>query len=175
MRYVIRPVQPAEWQKSKQFRLRALQDPVSTVAFARSYAEESVFGDEVWQERASGHQRQQFAAVSASGSAAGATQVDADAEWAGSLVVIAERPDYLSINGVYLLPEARGTGLAEKLFAAAIAWTWDRADRVYLWVHQDNGRAEAFYQRFGFTRTGETMAHPLDASQTEYEMVLIRG
>ena len=94
--------------------------------------------------------------------------------WVGMLTVVVERPDYLSVNAVYLVPEARGTGLAERLFAAAIAWAWDRTDRVHLWVHEKNGRAEAFYQRFGFVRTGTTMKYPLNPSETEYEMVLLR-
>jgi GNAT superfamily N-acetyltransferase len=166
MRYDIRLVEPDEWRKSKELRLAALLDPVSAVAFERSYAEESVFSDETWQQRASGTGAQQFVVVSSG---------QGDGEWVGMLAVVVERPDYLSINAVYLRPEARGTGLAEKLFAAAIAWVWDRTDRVYLWVHQDNGRAEAFYRRFGFTRTGRTEAYRRDPALTEYEMVLARS
>jgi GNAT superfamily N-acetyltransferase len=90
-------------------------------------------------------------------------------------VVIAERTDYVSINAVYLRPELRGSGLAEALFAKAVSWAWEHTDRLYLWVHQDNPRAQAFYRRIGFVRTGHTMASPLDAEKTEYEMVLIRG
>ncbi|MEU6852851.1 GNAT family N-acetyltransferase [Actinacidiphila alni] len=163
MRYEIRPVAPAEWQRLRALRLAALQDPVSSMAFARTYAEESELSDEVWQRRSSGTGAQQFVAVDRT----------ADA-WVGMLTVIVERPGYLSVNAVYLVPGARGTGLAERLFAAAIAWAWDRTDRVHLWVHENNGRAEAFYQRFGFVRTGETMKYPLNPSETEYEMVLLR-
>jgi GNAT superfamily N-acetyltransferase len=165
MRYEIRPVAPAEWREIRALRLAALQDPVSSMAFARTYEEESALSDEVWRRRASGDGAQQFVAIE---------RESPDREWVGMLTVIAERPDYFSVNAVYLMPGVRGTGLAERLFASAIAWVWDRTDRVYLWVHQDNGRAEAFYKRFGFTRTGATMAYPLDASQTEYEMVLSR-
>ncbi|MEV6013017.1 GNAT family N-acetyltransferase [Streptomyces sp. NPDC051976] len=184
MRYDIRLVEPGEWRKSKELRLAALLDPVSAVAFERSYAEESVLSDEAWQQRASGAGAQQFVAVSSTGSSRrsgrdshavrDSQDSQDDVEWVGMLAVVVERPDYLSINAVYLRPEARGTGLAEKLFAAAIAWVWDRADRVYLWVHQDNARAEAFYRRFGFTRTGEAVAYRRDPSLTEYEMVLTR-
>jgi RimJ/RimL family protein N-acetyltransferase len=41
-------------------------------------------------------------------------------------------------------------------------------------VHEGNPRAQAFYARLGFTRTGKTMAFPLDEKQNEYEMVLVR-
>jgi GNAT superfamily N-acetyltransferase len=172
MRYEIRPVAPAEWQRVRALRLAALRDPVSSMAFARTFAEESALSDEIWQRRSSGSGAQQFVAIDRDTEDPDSEDGDA---WVGMLTVIAERPDYLSINAVYLIPEARGTGLAERLFAAAIAWVWDRTDRVHLWVHQDNGRAEAFYQRFGFVRTGETMKYPLNPSETEYEMVLLRN
>jgi GNAT superfamily N-acetyltransferase len=89
-------------------------------------------------------------------------------------VAVIEGPDYVSLNSVYLRPPVRGSGVAEKLFAAAIAWTWDRADQVYLWVHEKNPRAQSFYRRLGFTPTGRTMASPLDAGLIEFEWVLAR-
>ncbi|WP_329134772.1 GNAT family N-acetyltransferase [Streptomyces sp. NBC_01476] len=164
-RYEVRPAAPAEWERSRDLRLASLQDPVASVAFARSYAEEAALSDEHWRRRASGVGAQQFVAVAAG---------DPDAEWAGMAVVVIERDDYLSINAVYLRPEARGTGLADELFEAAVAWSWERADRLHLWVHEKNPRAEAFYCRRGFVRTGETMVSPLDNVSTEYEMVLLR-
>lgn len=183
MRYEIRPVAPAEWQRIRALRLAALQDPISSMAFARTFAEESALSDEVWQQRSYGSGAQQFVAIDRDTAEKAAEKAgqkpyekdgDKDGAWVGMLTVVVERPDYFSINAVYLIPEARGTGLAERLFAAAIAWAWDRTDRVYLWVHEDNGRAEAFYQRFGFIRTGETMKYPLNPSETEHEMVLVR-
>lgn len=167
MRYDIRPVTPSEWQQSKALRLTALQDPIAPVAFARTYAEESALTDAAWQQRASGIGAQQFVAVR--------TDPVGQAQWVGMAVVVAERADYLTINAVYLRPEARGAGLADRLFAAATAWTWPRSDRLHLWVHEHNPRAEAFYRRQGFVRSGERMASPLDPRATEYEMVLLRG
>ncbi|MET9221188.1 GNAT family N-acetyltransferase [Streptomyces sp. NPDC008079] len=175
MRYEIRPVAPAEWQRIRALRLAALQDPVSSMAFARTFEEEAALSDTVWQRRASGAGSQQFVAIDRDAvRKPDETDGHQGGAWVGMLTVVVERPDYFSVNAVYLVPETRGTGLAERLFAAAIAWAWDRTDRVYLWVHQDNGRAESFYQRFGFIRTGETMKYPLNPSETEYEMVLFR-
>jgi GNAT superfamily N-acetyltransferase len=162
MTYEIRPVAPAEWRKSRDLRLASLQDPVAPVAFARSFAEESAMSDEEWQRRASGVGARQFVAVE------GET-------WVGMVVVVLERDDYVSVNAVYLRPEVRGSGLANELFAAAIAWAWERTDRLHLWVHEKNPRAEAFYRRVGFERTGESMASPLDSSAIEYELALARG
>jgi predicted GNAT family acetyltransferase len=166
MRYEIRPVAPAEWRKSRDLRLASLQDAVAPVAFARTYAEESVMTDEDWQRRASGAGSQQFAAVRIT---------PEGEEWVGMAVVIVEREDYLSINAVYVVPEVRGSGVAERMFAAATAWTWDRADRLHLWVHEKNPRARSFYRRLGFVPTGESMASPLDAGMTEFEWALARG
>ncbi|WP_225847980.1 GNAT family N-acetyltransferase [Streptomyces sp. HPF1205] len=181
--YEIRTVRPAEWRKIREVRLTALQDPVAVVAFARSYAEEAALPDEEWQRRASGAGAQQFAVIRPrTGDGGGNRGGDGDGEeeragedWVGMAVVIAERPDYLSVNAVYLRPEVRGTGLAERLFATVAEWTWERADRLHLWVHQDNPRAEALYRRVGFVRTGRSMAHARTPMRSEYEMVLTRG
>ena len=183
MRYEIRPVAPAEWRKSRELRLTSLRDPVAPVAFARTYAEESAMTDEDWQRRASGTGAQQFVAVgtdegsdaqSADGRPKDVNGRPTDGTWVGMVVVVVERADYYSLNAVYLLPEFRGAGLAERLFAAAVGWAWERTDRLYLWVHEKNPRAEAFYRRMGFERTGESMASPLDASFTEFELMLAR-
>ncbi|MCL2586532.1 MAG: GNAT family N-acetyltransferase [Streptosporangiales bacterium] len=180
MRYEIRPVAPAEWRRSRQLRLESLQDPVAPVAFARTYAEESAMTDEEWRRRASGVGAQQFVAVQPAAEAevepeaVASAGEDATGAWVGMAVVVVERPDYLSINAVYVRPELRGTGVAEQLFDAAVAWTWGRADRLHLWVHEKNPRAQAFYRRLGFVPTGESMASPLDAGMTEFELVLLR-
>ena len=166
MRYEIRPVRPDEWRNSRVLRLAALQDEIAPVAFARTHAEESAMSDDEWRRRASGNGAQQFVAVRNGGA-------DPD-DWVGMAVVVVERPDYLSVNAVYVLPDVRGSGVAEKLFAAAIAWTWDHADRLHLWVHEKNPRAQSFYRRLGFVPTGESMASPLDPGMTEFEWVLVR-
>ena len=46
--------------------------------------------------------------------------------------------------------------------------------RVRLYVHEDNERAEGFYRRFGFVRSGVTAPMKGDPSKTEVEMVLDR-
>ncbi|SEG88936.1 Acetyltransferase (GNAT) family protein [Actinacidiphila yanglinensis] len=173
MDYEIRPVLPAEWRRSRQLRLTALQDPVAPVAFARTYAEESAMSEDDWRRRASGEGAQQFVAVSRENGGIG-EHGDHGESWVGLTVAVIERPEYISVNAVYLVPEARGSGLADRLFAAVQDWAWQRTDRLHLWVHEKNPRAEAFYRRMGFRRTGEWMASPLDASFTEYEMALDR-
>ncbi|MCZ4120912.1 GNAT family N-acetyltransferase [Streptomyces sp. H39-S7] len=167
MGYEIRATEPHEWQRRKQLRLAALLDPASSVAFVNTYATEAAFPEETWQRR---------------GTTPGFVAVNEAGEWVGSATVLVEvgaafPVPQTHIVGVYMAPEGRGTGLSEELLRAAIDWSWElpeKIGRVRLWVHEDNARAQAFYARLGFTRTGETMAFPLDASQTEYELELAR-
>ncbi|BBA99140.1 putative acetyltransferase [Actinacidiphila reveromycinica] len=173
MEYEIRPVLPAEWRRSRDLRLASLRDPVAPLAFARTYAEESVLGDDRWQQRASGVGSQQFVAVG-KGVAGADGGAPVEERWVGMAVVVEERPGYFCVNAVYLVPEARGLGVADRLLAVALDWGWQRADRLHLWVHEKNPRAEAFYRRLGFGRTGRTMRSPVDVSYTEYELALDR-
>lgn len=167
MGYEIRATRTHEWQQRKQLRLAALQDPASSVAFVNTYETEAAFPEEVWQRR---------------GATPGFVAVDEAGAWVGSVTVLVEVGAAFPVPqthlvGVYMSPEGRGNGLSEKMLRAAIDWSWelpDKIGRVRLWVHEDNPRAQAFYARLGFTRTGETMAFPLDDSQTEYEMELPR-
>ncbi|MEU9489016.1 GNAT family N-acetyltransferase [Streptomyces decoyicus] len=76
-------------------------------------------------------------------------------------------------------PEHRGTGLARELCEAAIGWSWDLGkpvvERVRLWVHEENLRAEAFYRALGFVATGLTLADPKNSGAVEREMALTRA
>ncbi|BFV59660.1 GNAT family N-acetyltransferase [Kitasatospora sp. CMC57] len=180
MNHVIRAVTAADWRQVKKLRLDALQDPVAGIAFLDSYDNAAVQSDEFWQQRAAGSRgdmiAQQFIAERADGS------------WDGSVTVLIERAgraDVLGrpvddhqahLVGVFVRPERRGTGLARALFDAAIAFAHEldepKVSRVRLYVHQDNQRAEAFYRKIGFTRSGHSIPVPGDESSLEHELVL---
>ncbi|MGW3246882.1 GNAT family N-acetyltransferase [Streptomyces sp. NPDC001070] len=165
--YTIRASRPDEWRAQRDLRLEALKDPASTVAFVNTYDTEAAFADEVWRQRG---RTQSFIAEGEAG------------ERVANVAVLVESGEEYPVAqthlvGVYVRPEFRGGGLAAELLGAAIEWSWqlpEKVRRVRLWVHEDNHRAQAFYTRLGFVRTGETMAFPLDESRTEYEMVLER-
>ncbi|MFD3455859.1 GNAT family N-acetyltransferase [Streptomyces sp. NPDC058691] len=165
--YTIRASRPDEWRAQRALRLEALKDPVSDVAFVNTYDTEAGFTDEVWQERA---RTQSFIAEDEAG------------ERVANVAVLVETGEEYDVPqthlvGVYVRPEFRGGGLAAELLGAAVEWSWalpENVRRVRLWVHEDNHRAQAFYKRLGFVRTGRTMSFPLDESQTEYEMALER-
>ncbi|MGW2416579.1 GNAT family N-acetyltransferase [Streptomyces tubercidicus] len=174
MGYVIRQVKAGEWERLKELRLAALADPVARVAFNETFEEAVGRPDALWRQRAA-RSAEGHSVVTFIGEAA-------DGGWGGMVVALVETDEeapQTHVVGVYVRPEHRGTGLAGELLRAAIAWSWSRAEpvveRVRLWVHEENARAEAFYRRLGFLATGRSMADPKDSAAREREMALRRG
>lgn len=62
-----------------------------------------------------------------------------------------DAPRARELEGIYTLAETHGTGVGQQLLDAAIG-----DDAAYLWIAEDNPRAEAFYRRNGFERDGTT-------------------
>jgi len=62
---------------------------------------------------------------------------------------IAVRPREL--EGIYVVASAYGSGAGQQLLDAAVG-----SDSAYLWMAENNHRAEAFYRRNGFARDGLT-------------------
>ncbi|MEV4561625.1 GNAT family N-acetyltransferase [Kitasatospora sp. NPDC049285] len=180
MSHVIRAVTAEDWRQVRDLRLDALRDPVAGIAFLDTYDNAAAQPDEVWQARAAGSRSeliaQQFVAERPDGG------------WDGSVTVLIEQAGHgdvfgapidvtqAHLVGVFVRPEHRGTGLARALFDAAIAFAQahdePEVSRVRLYVHQDNHRAEAFYRKLGFTRSGHQVPVPGDDSAVENELVL---
>ncbi|MEU9865961.1 GNAT family N-acetyltransferase [Streptomyces sp. NPDC047971] len=181
MNYSIRVIRADEWERTREIRLAALRDPVARIAFLDTHEDAAARPDSFWRERAEGASEggtsvRQFVAEAADGS------------WVGTISVLVERPsdevrfgeaakvDQTHIVGVYVRPEARGTGVTEALFRAGVEWSWSLPEpavrRVRLYVHEENARAAAFYRRFGFEATGDRVAVPGDdsAHELEYEI-----
>ncbi|MCT4356995.1 GNAT family N-acetyltransferase [Streptomyces sp. Je 1-79] len=184
--YLIRTIRAEEWEQCREIRLAALQDPVARIAFLDTYEAAVAKPDSFWQERAEG----------ASGSGTGVRQFVAEApdgSWAGTITLLVERPsdevrfgepaktDQTHIVGVYVRPEARGAGVIDALFRAGVEWSWTlrepAVERVRLYVHEDNARAAAFYRRFGFVASGDSVAMPGSdgARELEYEFLRTTG
>jgi GNAT superfamily N-acetyltransferase len=72
------------------------------------------------------------------------------------------------LNGLYVLPEAWGTGVAAELHDRAVAALREAGvETARLWVLEENMRARRFYARRGWRPHGETRVvpfppHPLD-------------
>ncbi|MFF8290755.1 GNAT family N-acetyltransferase [Streptomyces sp. NPDC016309] len=181
MEHRIRTVRADEWRKARDIRLDALQDPLAPLAFLDTYEAAAARDDAHWE---------QWAGRAAEGSA-DARQFVAEApdgSWDGTVTVLVERAgeetllgavpeaDQTHVVGVFVRPGARGKGVADALFRAALDWSWSLGDgsvrRVRLHVHERNGRAESFYQKAGFVPTGESLPVKGDASgarEVEYE------
>ncbi|MFK4071960.1 GNAT family N-acetyltransferase [Streptomyces sp. NPDC029674] len=177
-RDVIRPIRADEWPKAKELRLLALKDPVAPIAFLQTYEQAAAEPDSFWREQAResarGTRVRQFVAE-------GLEEI-----WSGTVAVLIEDAGsddafggavlqrQAHIVGVFVRPEYRGSGVIDELFEAAVGWAWsvEEVARVRLYVHEDNARAESFYRRYGFMRSGETVPMKGDPSKEEREMVL---
>ncbi|AEN07285.1 GCN5-related N-acetyltransferase [halophilic archaeon DL31] len=72
--------------------------------------------------------------------------------------------DAAVLNELFLSPAHRGTGVADELMTAATDLARDQdlpLDRLVLDVDQENDRAKAFYDRYGFEHWGEMVARDL--------------
>lgn len=182
MNHTVRAVRHEDWTKIKAIRLDSLRDPVAHLAFLETHEQAAAKSDDFWQDRAAG---------AAEGTSARQFVAEAtDGRWLGTVSVLIERagvqgvlgdvPELTQthIVGVFVRPEARGTGLAEELFQAALEWSWSltepQAERVRLFVHEDNARAEAMYVKVGFKRTGTSIPVPGDPTRREIELALMR-
>lgn len=166
MTYRIRTVRAEEWELLRELRLAALADPAASVAFNETYEDAVRQGEQFWRRRA---------AQGAEGRSAETFIGEDEAQgeyWAGSTTVLDEGEN-AHVVGVYVRPEYRGTGLAEGLLRAAEEWASMRPHmkRMLLHVHEHNPRAEAFYTRIGYVRTGGFVTDPKAAVLKEYEMV----
>ncbi|MGV9791342.1 GNAT family N-acetyltransferase [Streptomyces sp. NPDC003435] len=174
--YVVRSVRAEEWGDVKRLRLDALRDPVAHLAFLETYEDAAVRPDSFWQERAAGRPGvRQFVAEAPGG------------EWAGSLTVLVEEAggtDWAGnaverqqghVVGVFVRPEHRGNGLIQELLDAGVAWAWEqKAERVRLFVHADNPRAQGAYLRAGFKPTGLVVSFSKNEAERELELALDR-
>jgi ribosomal protein S18 acetylase RimI-like enzyme len=56
--------------------------------------------------------------------------------------------------GMYVMPEARGSGLATELVGTLLEHAGKEVEQVQLTVTASNGRARRFYERMGFVQYG---------------------
>ena len=77
------------------------------------------------------------------------------------VVAIAVADDCVKVNQLFLLPEHQGKGIGRACMLQVLDQARDLGLPVRLRVMKVNPRALAFYQRLGFTHTGETDTHDL--------------
>lgn len=140
---VVTRLTPDLWRRQRDIRLASLAQ--APEAFGSTLAREQVFGEDVWRTRAA---RPATWLVARDGTDVGIGGVyETDRIW--------------SVNGMYVAPSARGTGVIEALMAAiddhvvAVG-----ATTVRLLVMADNARGIAAYTRLGYLATGEREVAP---------------
>ena len=154
-----------EWEQSRDLRREMLAD--TPIAYLQTLDDALATPDEVWR-------RQHQERLSMPSNAAVFVAVDARGRWRGqaaTMVNAFSRPVRVWLGAVYLAPEARGSGAAERLVELAEDWTRERGhDELFLEVHEHNGPAIRFYERTGWQLTGQRRPYPLDPSMDELEM-----
>ncbi|MFD8911013.1 GNAT family N-acetyltransferase [Streptomyces sp. NPDC059575] len=178
--YVVRGIRADEWERVKGLRLDALRDPVAPLAFLDTYENAVAQEDRFWQDRAE---------LAAEGATKGRQFVAeaADGSWVGSVTVLMEQPGTMDwsghpverrqghVVGVFLRDGHRGNGLIQALLEAGVAWAWEQeAERVRLFVHEENERAQKAYLKAGFGPTGLVLSFSKDEAANELEFALDR-
>ncbi len=126
-----------DWQLYKKVRLAALDE--SPDAFVASYDAESAETEDFWRQRMV---RSQRLLAERDGQALGVVSLGESDDG---------NPDTAQLFGLWVAPQARGTGVASALVRAGAdaALSQGRTQLAY-WVGTDNGRAVAFASGFGF-------------------------
>lgn len=144
---VVRMATLADVPLARRVRLRALA--AAPDAFASTLEREVAFEDAEWERRVGPGN---WVLALCEGEPVGVT----------ACVLEPGRPaDTRDLVAMWVAPEWRGCGVAERLVEVAAAWARTKgAARLALWVAADNHRAVRFYERLGFVRTGEQQPLP---------------
>lgn len=136
---VVRPLRRGEGPRLREIRLRALADAPG--AFGRSHDEDAALEEGWW------------AALAEEGRVMVAEDGDRLAGMGGGTIL---EPEVAELWGLWVEPDARGTGLAEQLVEAVVAWARAQgASRIALQVADKDGPAARLYRRLGFTDAPE--------------------
>lgn len=136
----VRVLGEPDWQLYRDIRLTALRE--SPHEFTATFAEESDRLDQFWRDQMSGSKRL-------------LAERDHQPEGVVSLAAYDLEPAAVEVFGLYVVPQARGTGVSWRLVEAAADLARTLGFRqAYYWVGADNGRAIGFAKNFGFRSTG---------------------
>jgi ribosomal protein S18 acetylase RimI-like enzyme len=156
----IRRLAAGEGLGVRALRLRALRD--APRAFASSLEVELAHPDDHWHDLARrsavGDASVVFVAIGA-----GEWQAMAGSFWFDEGAGVAQ------LWGMWVEPAARRQGLGRRLVDEVAGWAAERgALRLRLGVVDRAAEVAAFYERLGFTRTGETKSLPPDGAATAF-------
>jgi ribosomal protein S18 acetylase RimI-like enzyme len=163
--YEIRRYAAADWRQVRDIRLEMLAD--TPLAYVEALADAQRYGDDEWRARAAWADEPNHLGL--------AGMLIDNGRWIALArgAVPCELDGHAFVFSVYVAPDFRGRGVADRLLDRVEEWARDEGNRaLYLYVHQDNARAIAFYARRGYAFTGAGEPYKLDRSQLEREMRL---
>ena len=138
----VRALGVADWEQYRSVRLTALHD--SPEAFVARHDDEAAEPEQFWRARM---ERSTRLLAERDGAPVGIASV-------GS--VDDDQPEAAQLFGLWVQPDARGSGVATALVRAGAQAAAEAGKRQLLyWVGTDNGRAVAFASGFGFRPTAQ--------------------
>ena len=151
-----------DWEHYRSVRLTALRD--SPQAFVATLDEEEAEPEDFWRARMT---RSTRLLAERDGEPVGIASV-------GS--IDDDQPEAAQLFGLWVHPDARGTGVATALVRAGAQSAAQAGKRQLLyWVGTDNGRAVAFASGFGFRPTAERRPMSLGAHDGRRAQMRVEG
>jgi ribosomal protein S18 acetylase RimI-like enzyme len=151
---MIRRAEPEDWEVVRDIRLRMLREEPD--AYASEYQTEAQFEPGLWKQRLA--------------TAASYLAFDDDQALVGIATGLETGDGDTYVVGMYVAPEARGSGCARQLLDAIAELAIRRhGKRLLLEVAESNIRATRSYRSYGFVETGRRRTLERDPSITEIE------
>ncbi|MFG1798511.1 GNAT family N-acetyltransferase [Nocardia sp. NPDC049149] len=142
----VKQLTPDDWQLDREIALKAFAS--APAEYKTTFKEALDFPDDEWRRTVQGYHAE-FVALQ-------------DGKPIGMVAAAKhERPDTVLLKSMFVVPEARGSGVADRLVESVVDWAWDNGyRRVALWVREENLSAESVYLRHGFGWTGREEEGP---------------
>lgn len=156
----VRPLGEEDWQQYRDTRLTALRE--SPEAFVATVDEEEAFEEDYWRLRMN---RSARLLAEREGDALGIVSVGRSSD---------DNPKTSELFGLWVSPEARGTGVASALVRAGANLAREQGQtQLTYWVGSDNGRGVAFASGFGFRPTADRRAMRVKGEDDEDEVSMV--
>jgi GNAT superfamily N-acetyltransferase len=161
--FTVRPVGADDWKDVRALRLEMLAD--TPMAFTETLDRARDKGEWEWRENAARSNSMKSVKLAA---------ITPDGRWIGTMGAYLPAPKATPVLvGVYVTPDFRGIrfGVTDALLEGVEAWARERSDRLSLFVHERNDRAQAAYRKRGFVLTGRSEPYDLNRAERDLEML----
>ena len=156
----VRPLGEEDWQQYRDTRLTALRE--SPEAFVATVEEEDAFDESLWRQRMN---RSARLIAERDDTPLGIVSVGRSSD---------DNPKTSELFGLWVSPEARGSGVASALVRAGANLAREQGQtQLAYWVGSDNGRAVAFASGFGFRPTGKRRPMRVKSEDDEDEVAMV--